>query len=58
MDFRPERSRFETSGLLFPVTDRVQDTCAVLSSRVDMNRTDLRYAEGTLVPNGRTGFDL
>ena len=44
-DFRPQGSRFETSGSrLCPVTDRVQDTRAVLSSRVVMNCTDLRYA--------------
>ena len=43
--FRPERSWFETSGChLCPATDRVEDPRVVLSSRADMNRTDLRYA--------------
>ena len=58
-DFRTERSRFETSGgRLCPATDRVQDTREVSRSRVVMNRTDLRYALGTLVaPNGKTGFE-
>ena len=58
-DFRPERSLSETAGdRLCATTDRVQDTRAVLQWRVDTNRTDRRYALGTLVvPTGKTGFD-
>ena len=41
------------------MTNPVQDTRVVSSSRVDMNRTDLRYALDTLVaPNGRNDFDF
>ena len=54
MDFCLERSRFETSEVrLCHVTDRVQDTRVVSSSRVDMNRADLRYVLSKIVaPNG------
>ena len=53
-----ERSWFETVGdRLCPVTDRVQSTREVLQWRVYTNRSDRRYALGTLVPNGRIGFD-
>ena len=52
------KSRFENAGdRLCPGTERVRDTRAVLQLRVDTNRIDRRYALGTLVPNGRTGFD-
>ena len=53
-DIRPERSLFESAGdRLCPETDQVQDTRVVSSSRVDMNRADLRYVLSKIVaPNG------
>jgi len=47
-DFRPERSRLETSIVrLCPVTDRVRDIRAVLQLRVDTNRIDRRCLGNT-----------